>query len=170
MTYFLNMRKFVCIFLAIALTFLSGCIPRSKYLPGQGFPITDEDIPPCEKFIMNEIEKLIGTPYKYGGTTEKGFDCSGFVRAVYRDALGIDLPHSSAEMWKIGIPIEKDELCFGDILFFKTTKRKLPSHSAIYLGDGRFAHANIKHGVCITSMEKTYYKKRYMGARRILFY
>jgi len=116
--------------------------------------------------LENTVESLLGTKYRYGGTTTKGFDCSGFVRYVF-DKLGIDLPRSSREQYKIGQKVAKDELRVGDLVFFNTNGKGV-SHVGIYMGDGRFVHSSTNKGVTYTSMSDKYYSKRYLGARRIL--
>lgn len=111
--------------------------------------------------------RYLGTRYHWGGTTSRGFDCSGFVRAVY-SKIGIQLPHSSREQFKIGKPVSRNELRPGDRVFF-STYRKGPSHVGIYIGGGKFIHASSSRrhrGVVISSLNDRYYSKRYLGARR----
>lgn len=120
-----------------------------------------------EKVIM-EIIKYINTPYKFGGNSLKGIDCSAFTQTVFRDALAVQLHRSAREQFTQGEVIsEKNELKFGDLVFFNTRRRVRPGHVGIYLGDNLFAHASTKLGVTITSLEHNYYSSRYMGARRV---
>jgi len=117
--------------------------------------------------LDKEIAPLIGTDYKYGGTTTKGFDCSGFTGYVFNE-LGIDLPRSSRDMfsWEKSTKISDEDLRAGDLVFFNTSGSGV-SHVGIYIGNNKFAHAASK-GVTITSLDESYYAKRYLGARRIL--
>ena len=118
--------------------------------------------------MLMEIIKYINTPYKYGGNSMKGIDCSAFTQTVYRDALLIDINRSAREQYKQGDVItEKSELKFGDLVFFNTRRRVRPGHVGIYIGDNFFAHASTKHGVTVSSLDHNYYSARYMGARRI---
>jgi len=119
--------------------------------------------------FQNELDKYIGIPYRKGGTTEKGFDCSGFVREIYKEYFGIDLPHGSTSQSSLSFMerVTKDELITGDLVFFSTTgKNKRINHVGIYLSDGRFIHA-AKGGVTISSLDNSYWKARFYVAKRI---
>lgn len=120
-----------------------------------------------EKIIM-EIIKYLDTPYKYGGNSLNGIDCSAFTQSVYRDALNVNLNRSAREQFTQGKVIDKEDLKFGDLVFFNTRRRVRPGHVGIYIGDGLFAHASTKGGVIISSFDEDYYSKRYMGARRVV--
>ncbi|MCL6494061.1 MAG: C40 family peptidase [Ignavibacterium sp.] len=120
-----------------------------------------------EKLIM-EIIKYLDTPYKYGGSTLNGIDCSAFTQSVYQDALNINLNRTARDQFTQGKVISKDELQFGDLVFFNTRRRVRPGHVGIYIGDGLFAHASTKGGVMISSLDEDYYSKRFMGARRVV--
>lgn len=117
--------------------------------------------------VILDVLSMIGTPYSMGGRDGKGIDCSGFSKKIYESSFGIQLPSSTEEQFKLGKSIEKENLEFGDLVFFNTTG-KTPSHVGIYLGDFLFAHASVSYGVTISSLLSSYYKKRYVGARRIL--
>lgn len=119
-----------------------------------------------EKILM-EIIKYLDTPYKFGGNTLNGIDCSAFTQSVFRDALNINLNRTAREQFKQGKVITKEELKFGDLVFFNTRRRVRPGHVGIYIGDGLFAHASTKNGVTISSLEENYYSRRFMGARRV---
>ncbi|MDZ5471895.1 C40 family peptidase [Bacillus sp. 31A1R] len=109
-------------------------------------------------------KKYIGTPYKYGGMSPNGFDCSGFVGYVFKKA-GEPIPRSSREIYKKGKNVAKKSLKKGDLLFFNTSGKGV-SHVAIYVGKGQFIHSANK-GVKIDSLSSTYWKTRYIGAKRI---
>jgi cell wall-associated NlpC family hydrolase len=117
--------------------------------------------------MMREISKMMGVSYKLGGVDEEGIDCSAYTMNVYKNAMGVSLPRSSADQYATGEPVQSPDLKFGDLVFFNTTGGTA-SHVGIYLGDDLFAHASVSLGVTISSLESIYYKKRYDGARRIL--
>lgn len=109
-------------------------------------------------------KKFIGVPYKYGGTSPIGFDCSGFVGYAYKIS-GKSLPRTAAQMYQRGVAIPKSKLQVGDTVFFSTVSRGA-SHVGIYVGDNKFVHA-ASNGVRVDSMNNSYWKSRYIGAKRI---
>ncbi|ODA41947.1 NLP/P60 family protein [Desulfosporosinus sp. BG] len=115
--------------------------------------------------IVEHALSLLGTTYVFGGTTKKGFDCSGFTQYIY-GASGISLPRTSYKQFTSGVSVSKNELQLGDLVFF-STYTKGASHVGIYIGGGRFVHAdNPRLGVTITDLSNSYYAARYLGARR----
>jgi cell wall-associated NlpC family hydrolase len=117
--------------------------------------------------IMRAISRYMGVPYVYGGADPRGVDCSGYTMLVYKESIGGELPRSAEEQFHIGTHVSFKDLKFGDLVFFNTTGPPA-SHVGIYLGDDLFAHASVSFGVTISSLESSYYKKRYTGARRIV--
>lgn len=129
--------------------------------------LTPEQISAREKILM-EIIKYIDTPYKYGGNTQDGIDCSAFTQSVYDKTLAIELQRSAREQYQEGNIIgDKDDLKFGDLVFFNTRRRVKPGHVGIYIGDHLFAHASSRNGVTVSSLDEDYYSKRFMGGRRV---
>ena len=111
---------------------------------------------------------FLGVPYKRGGNTaETGFDCSGFVRAMYEQSIGLILPRRAEQQAAATQDIDKSELKPGDLVFFNTLKRTF-SHVGIYVGEGRFIHSP-KPGaqVRVDSMTINYWASRFDGARRV---
>ena len=111
---------------------------------------------------------LADTPYRFGGnSSDKGFDCSGYVGHVYRHELNVSLPRTSREISRIGQPIEQSELRPGDLVFYNTLRQPF-SHVGIYLGEGKFVHSP-KSGdrIRVEQMQYNYWKTRFNGARRI---
>ncbi|GMU85607.1 MAG: hypothetical protein AMXMBFR48_08490 [Ignavibacteriales bacterium] len=109
------------------------------------------------------------TPYKFGGNDEDGIDCSAFTQNVFSQAGSIKLHRTARDQYTQGDVIaSREELAFGDLVFFDTRRRVKPGHVGIYIANGLFAHASSKHGVIISSMVENYYDRKYMGARRVL--
>ncbi len=108
-----------------------------------------------------------GVPYRYGGQSPKGFDCSGFTSYVFKAGAGISLPRSSQGQAKIGTAVSKDNLAPGDLVYFHTY-RKGVSHVGVYVGNGNFIHASRSKGITVTNLSDSFYGPRYLGARRIL--
>jgi len=111
---------------------------------------------------------LLDTPYRFGGASPGGFDCSGLVQYVYSSVAGYALPRRSEDMGKAGEPILPSQLQPGDLVFFNTLSRGF-SHVAIYIGEGRFVHAPTRGGrVRIEALDDRYWRSRFDGARRLL--
>lgn len=110
----------------------------------------------------------VGVGYRRGGESpETGFDCSGLVRHVFREVLGLMLPRTSHDISRVGEAVQRAELQPGDLVFFNTRKR-VYSHVGIYLGEHRFVHAPAAGGeVRIEDMRQRYWSQRFNGARRI---
>lgn len=104
----------------------------------------------------------LGAPYKYGGTTKAGVDCSGFVMQLYKQVLGKDMPHNAAKMYKQGKKVSNPRE--GDLVFFGSFWDI--DHVGIYLEGDRFVHASSSKGVMVSTMDDVYWSKRYQGARR----
>ena len=113
--------------------------------------------------VVSTALKYVGTPYARGGSSPRGFDCSGFVMFVYRH-VGVALPHSAEKQYRHGSPVARDRLQPGDIVFFDRL-----GHSGIYIGNARFVHAtNPGDVVKISRIDESWYRRRWVGARRLL--
>lgn len=124
-------------------------------------------ISPKVKSITAEARKYVGVPYKFGGTTPRGFDCSGFIQYVF-NKKGISLPRAADEQYtRVGRKISINSLEPGDLVFFKTYDEGI-SHSGLYLGDGYFISATSSRGVAVATMKNGYWHDRYIGANRVL--
>jgi cell wall-associated NlpC family hydrolase len=136
-----------------------GTSNDSKNLPG------DNSIK--EKMLM-EIIKYLDTPYKYGGNSKNGIDCSAFTQAIFQNTFSVILLRSARDQYTQGFVVDdREKLQFGDLIFFNTRRRVRPGHVGIYIGDNLFAHSSSKNGVIVSSLDLDYYSQRFMGGRRI---
>jgi len=119
------------------------------------------------RHVIDEASAWLGTPYKYGGSTRSGADCSGFVSTVYKTAAGRKLPRSSRDQAGAGNAVDINKAKPGDLLFFNTSGGGV-SHVGIYLGNRTFIHASTSRGVIYSSLDEQYYKSRFLFARTVL--
>ena len=120
--------------------------------------------------LLRVVDTYLGVPYRWGGTTRQGMDCSALTRAVFREAYGLELPRTSGEMSRLGRRVEpENSLKPGDLVFFRLSESGPGiSHVGVYVGEGRFAHASASRGGVVDELTTPYFKSRYAGARRIL--
>ncbi|MGY4490120.1 NlpC/P60 family protein [Pseudomonas putida] len=121
--------------------------------------------------ILERGKSLIGTRYRTGGSTESGFDCSGFIGYLFREEAGMTLPRSTRDMINVKAPlVARNNLKPGDLLFFSTRGRGRVSHAGIYLGDDQFIHSSSHRsgGVRIDSLDDAYWSKTFIEAKRAL--
>ena len=125
---------------------------------------------PTQRDVVRRALGYVGVPYHYGGdSAETGFDCSGLVWRVYRQAAGIRLPRDTYGISRKGVAVPSPELRPGDLVFFNTQRRPY-SHVGIYLGKNRFVHAPSSGGVVsVARINDRYWRQRFNGGRRIVF-
>jgi cell wall-associated NlpC family hydrolase len=117
---------------------------------------------------VEQALSFLGTPYRMGGVSRSGIDCSGLVGLIF-NSEGFTLPRTAAEQFRIGTPVDLESLRAGDLVFFANTYRRGISHVGIYIGDGRFVHAeNRRRGVVVSRLGESYYQARFVGGRRLL--
>jgi cell wall-associated NlpC family hydrolase len=124
-----------------------------------------------ETRLRDAAQPWMGTPYRLGGNSKTGIDCSAFVQAVFQAAYNMDLPRSADYQEKLGTAVNRDELEVGDLVFFRTQGMGplfKSHHVGLYVGEGEFAQASSSHGVMISRLDNVYWTRKYQGARRVL--
>ncbi len=116
--------------------------------------------------LLEQHRRWEGTPYRLGGTSERGIDCSALVQHVYRDTFDLELPRSTYEQVKEGREIDRQALKAGDLVFFRPPGAY--RHVGVYVGDGYFLHASTSQGVIISRLDNSYWQRYYWQARRAL--
>lgn len=147
------MKKLLYILLSVS--FLLPFFPAK----GQASSVTGKEL----VAYASQFENI---PYKFGGTTIEGFDCSGFLLFVFNH-FGLSLPRTSESQYAVGTAVTEAELQPGDLVFFSNTYKEGISHSGIYVGDNKFISAT-SDGVLTVSMDNSYWSKHYTGAKRVL--
>ena len=153
----------------VALFFIvTGCAPAThvnqnqSYQPYPHYP-QRSSVEQQLRFLTREWQ---GTPYRMGGTSRRGVDCSGFVMTAYSDLFGIHLPRTTKAQVKTGFSVVQNQLQPGDLVFFRPPYKT--RHVGIYLGRGEFAHASSSQGVTVSHLSNSYWRVAYWTARRVI--
>lgn len=164
------------LFCCSLLILLVGCAPSIRYTRNADGKVQylvprNWDYRKNYKVPQNRIEsiasKYLGIPYRYGGMSRRGIDCSGLVCLVYKDVSGAKLPHSSRKLRRCSRLVSLSSAQAGDLVFFKGDFLGMITHVGIYLGNNRFIHASSKQGVMYSSLEQKYFKEHFAEVRRI---
>jgi len=142
---------------------------KKRDSPMTYYPVTDRKSL-NEDLLKQTINQFLGppaTPYRWGGNSLRGVDCSGFTQYVFK-VQGIYLPRTSREQSQVGTMLSTNDLQFGDLVFFSKYFNNLITHVGIYVGRGNFVHAACSSGVTLASLNKSYYRARYRGATRVV--
>jgi len=116
--------------------------------------------------LVEAAKKYLGAPYRYGGKSIKGLDCSGFIIRVYAEALGIKLPRTAGDLHNISFQIKSVEAQTGDLVFFRTRSPQI-DHVGMMINAYEFIHASASNGVIISNFKDDYYRKTFSGVRRL---
>ncbi|MEE9442673.1 MAG: NlpC/P60 family protein [candidate division Zixibacteria bacterium] len=162
-------------FLILILPILIGCQGTPRY--GGGIHTTEGKAKvkqtkaknyAVDPIVMgNIIDRYLGKPYAGRSESERGYDCSEFIGAIYLDYNSVHLPRTTEKLWKTGRIVERGDFFFGDLVFFDTGGKGV-SHAGIYIGFDEFVHASSSNGIIISNMSEKYWKKRFLGARRVI--
>ncbi|MGP1471668.1 MAG: C40 family peptidase, partial [Schwartzia sp. (in: firmicutes)] len=135
----------------------------AEKVPESAVFLPRKEVPP----LIATARNYLGTPYRFGGTTPKGFDCSGFVQFVFH-RHGFSIPRAADEQYRLGQRVKKrQDLEPGDLVFFSTYE-KGASHCGIYLGKNQFIHVSSSRGVRVDSLDDAYWKPRWYGGKHIV--
>jgi lipoprotein Spr len=158
------MKKIIC---TIVITLLSTTLLGQDFIKEKkysGDPLFD--------FVFEWWK----TPYRYGGTTKKGIDCSAFTGKLAQEVYNTPLPRTASQQYKVSKRVPKEELKDGDLVFFKTRQRRYTRnrkvyytsgwHVGVYLTEGWFIHSSSKNGVKLSNLSEPYYSKIYYGSGR----
>lgn len=116
--------------------------------------------------LKKEVDQWLGVPYKYGGTTKQGVDCSGFCGNVFKNVYQVTLGRSAQDIYDQSKPVARTGLKEGDLVFFKINSSRV-SHVGIYLSDNKFVHASTSRGVMISDLGEAYWTKYYFASGRV---
>lgn len=116
--------------------------------------------------LMQLFDRWEGTPYRYGGNSRYGVDCSGFVHIAFHDALGIDVPRSTELLSRCGPRVSSRSLAVGDILVFRASRSNM--HVGIYVGRGQFIHSSKSRGVILSELSNPYWRDTYVKSVRVI--
>jgi cell wall-associated NlpC family hydrolase len=116
--------------------------------------------------LMAQHKLWKGVPYRSGGQSKRGVDCSGFVQLTFRDRFHIDIPRSTKGQARYGLKVRRSHLRAGDLVFFRTGIRQ--RHVGIYIEDGKFLHASTSRGVMLSNLSDDYWEDHYWQARRVM--
>lgn len=126
----------------------------------------------AQKTAMSKLMQQIGKPYRWGGNSPRtGFDCSGLVWYAYKDLVKFRIPRTANEMYHLrdASPVDRGALETGDLVFFRTQGRGTADHVGVYMGNGKFIQSpSSGQGIQVTSLSEDYWKRHYVGARRVM--
>ena len=159
------MEKGLILLAAVGALMFQGCAGLPSAGPGRATPPLAGSPAQVKQLLDEQYRAWKGVPYRYGGTTRRGVDCSGLVYVTYRDLLGIAVPRTTKELAKSGEGVSRRRLSAGDLVFFKTGF--FARHVGIYTGRGAFLHSSSTRGVTVSSLDSSYWKRRYWKARRL---
>jgi cell wall-associated NlpC family hydrolase len=140
---------------------------RERQLDFTLYDEVDPRVSATRSDVMQHIIDWLGTRYRFGGEARNGIDCSAFVREVYRSSFNVELPRTAEMQAGLGMKVGREELQFGDLVYFHTANHAWISHVGIYIGEGLFANASSSKGVTVASLESKYWQKRYLFSKRL---
>ncbi len=180
-----NLRILFLIFLLIIMGINSGCGLRQKYRVDRDGEKPEKNITQTQRYSSNQksndgasstqrlidlgrlIQSYLGRPYSGKSKYSKGFDCSQFMQELFLKFNATELPRTVKDQAKSGYSVSKSDIHYGDLVFFRTEGRDV-SHVGVYVGFDEFVHSSTSSGIIISNLKDKYWKKRFLGGRRIV--
>lgn len=152
----------LCVVLSLFL--LSGCLTTSKdeQQPQVSNQSAQDNV---KQKLLSQHQTWQGTPYKLGGRSKQGVDCSGFIQLTFLEKLGTEIPRTTLLQSKTGKKVDLEQIRIGDLVFFKTGHKV--RHVGVYVGDGQFLHASKSKGVMLSKLDNPYWADSFWMARRV---
>ncbi len=160
--------KFICLFIILSTMAACSAVQQDTSVVDTiktSSTVDFQDSATLKSEILKQYDEWRKTPYKMGGLSKRGIDCSGFTYITFRSTLGCKLPRTTKLQSRTGKKVARNNLRAGDLVFFHTSL--FSDHVGIYLGDSKFLHASTSKGVMISSLKENYWRKCYWTARRI---
>jgi cell wall-associated NlpC family hydrolase len=145
----------------VVLLAVTGCAKQVLSPDSPAIVMAPEESPSRNATAARLATRYLGAPYVWAGSSPTGFDCSGLVMFAFGQ-VGVAVPHNAAQQFRLGVPVTRDRLVPGDVVFFNQLR-----HNGIYLGDGRFVHSTRPGGVKIARLDDEWFRTRWVGARRL---
>lgn len=156
------------LFAVLVALLVTGCASTGTVPGGQRTePFADKDVPITSdkaRKLWQVFERYEGSPYRYGGTSPSGFDCSGFILTAFHEGLGQTLPRTTSQMLEYGDVVHPEQIRAGDLVFFRIDGKE--QHAGIYMGSAQFIHASTSAGVTLSGLNDYYWRGRLTQARR----
>jgi cell wall-associated NlpC family hydrolase len=146
---------------------LDPSVSRDRQTDFTLYDEVDPHVSATRSDVMQHIIDWLGTRYHFGGDSRTGIDCSAFVRRVFRSSFNVELPRTAEMQADLGQKVSRNELQFGDLVYFHTARHAWISHVGIYIGEGLFANASSSKGVTVASLDSKYWQKRYLFSKRL---
>lgn len=158
-----NWRMHRLLFVVLSAVLLSACSTVPERSSEASARVEPDDVVPA---LYAQYDAWAGTPYRFGGLSRRGVDCSGFVQLTYQSRFGRTLPRTTEELARVGRPVARHDLRAGDLVFFRTGRLKRTPHVGIYVENGVFLHASTSRGVTLSRLDSPYWAAAYNQARR----
>lgn len=149
----------------LVLTLMVSCASRKKVHSNTSNKHHNISNIQIHQQLQTEIKAWLGTPYKFGGTSHQGIDCSGFTKEIYSVIYRKEIPRQSKQQYELSKKIKLDQMLEGDLVFFNPGTKDI-SHVGIYIGQQQFVHASVSKGVVISRLDNPYYKKYFVAVGR----